>query len=912
MVAEVLTLSGLDAAAATRLAASVIGADALPAAVAGRVLATSEGNPLFVGELVRMLVQDGALRRDGEHWTAAVELAGVEMPPTIHALLAARIERLGPHERAVLERAAIVGRQFSRSAIAHMLPPDVSDLDARLESLRRSELIEPDAGAFLGEPALRFHHVLIRDAAYRRLLKGTRAELHGRFADWLETRVGGAVEHDETKGWHLEQAHQHLRELGPVDDVGRAFGERASHYLAAAGRRALARDDVPLAASLLGRALQQLDAGDPRRADLGLDWCEALLAAGDVGPAAQAIDEIGRFTHTSDRLRAWHTCFAGQLAVLSDPQALRATAEAVAAAAETLAAAGDAAGEAKAHAVHASALGRLGRIGASEAALDQALAAARRARDRRRANAVLAGAPVAALWGPSPVTRASGRCLDVVRVLRISEGAPAVEAVALRCQAVLEALRGRADAARRMIAASRRWVEELGITQRLLEADVFAGIIELLDGDAAAAERCLRPAYTGLRHCGLAIDAAQAAALLGRALLALDRAAEAEAISHESEALGGDDLKAAIAWRGVRARALARRGEHAAAIDYARAAVDLAAATDALLDHADARLALAATLRAAGRGEEAGAEEARAIELWEAKGATLLAERARRRGGRAATGTPPPADRTGPAAVSHRRIRPNAATANARRTDAAAAVRDYDAFAALLGDDAVAVHHPTGVVYAERESERSYRALLASDDLVFEHEPLATLGEALALCRARISFSAVQDYATRFGAAVWDLIVLVEADARGRRRRTEFFDPDRLADAVARLYERHAELLPDGAERTRATATARSAACLLGPPDLARYGAAFAPAIEFADHRTVVGFKPGRGADALLRGFRGLFEVAADITVRVDEILCLEPEALLVRWQSSGTDRRGGVFSTWSCSCSGSSAAMGC
>src|SRR5439155_928628 len=84
--------------------------------------------------------------------------------------------------------------------------------------------------------------------------------------------------------------------------------------------------------------------------------------------------------------------------------------------------------------------------------------------------------------------------LDVVRVLRITQGAPAVEAVALRCQGVLEALRGRTEAARRMIAASRRMVEELGITHRLLEADVFAGRIELLEGDAAAAERCLRPA----------------------------------------------------------------------------------------------------------------------------------------------------------------------------------------------------------------------------------------------------------------------------------------------------------------------------------------------------------------------------------------------------------------------------------
>src|SRR5262245_14836795 len=712
LVTDVVTLAGLDAGAATRLAANVIGADPLPAAVAGRVLAASEGNPLFVGELVRMLVADGALKREGDRWTTGVELAHIEMPPTIQALLAARIERLRPEERTVLERAAVVGRQFSRAAVTHLLPRDAGDLDARLEALRRSELIEPDTGWYLGEPALRFHHVLVRDAAYRRLLKNTRAELHARFADWFESRAGDAVEHEETLGWHLEQAHQHLSELGPVDAQGRALGERAARYLAAAGRRALARDDLPLASGLLGRALDRLDAADPARADLTLDWCEALLAAGDVGPAAPAIDELGRFAAESPRLRAWHTCFAGQRAALTDPQALRATADAVAAAAEALAAAGDAAGEAKAHSVHALALARLGRGGACEAALDRALAAARRAGDRRQSNAVLASAPLAALWGPSPVTRASGRCLDVVRVLRITQGAPAVEAVALRCQGVLEALRGRTEAARRMLASSRRMVEELGITQRLLEADVFAGLVELLEGDAAAAERALRAAYDGLREHGLGIDAAQAAALLGRALLALGRADEAEALSHESESLAGDDLKAAIAWRGVRAEALARRGDHASAVAFARMAVDLAAATDALLDHADARLALAAALRAADQSSEAAAEEARAIELWDAKGATVLAARARLattvraqssaapRAGRAESDDAPA--RAAPVASGispGRRVRPNAATASAGRFEAAMRAGDAIALAALYSDHVRYVSHTTGAEY---------------------------------------------------------------------------------------------------------------------------------------------------------------------------------------------------------------------
>src|SRR5262249_14568998 len=129
-------------------------------------------------------------------------------------------------DRTVLEHAAVIGRQFSRDALAHLLPGERPNLEARLASLRRSELIEPDTGWLFGEPTLRFHHNLMRDAAYRRLLKGTRAELHAQVAGWLEAAAGQAVEHDEAIGWHLEQAHQNLRELGPLDAHGRALGER--------------------------------------------------------------------------------------------------------------------------------------------------------------------------------------------------------------------------------------------------------------------------------------------------------------------------------------------------------------------------------------------------------------------------------------------------------------------------------------------------------------------------------------------------------------------------------------------------------------------------------------------------------------------------------------------------------------
>src|SRR5262249_1086111 len=352
--------------------------------------------------------------------------------------------------------------------------------------------------------------------------------------------------------------------------------------------------------------------------------------------------------------------------------------------------------------------------------LDGALAAGRRGGDRRRANAVLVGAPLAALWGPSPVARASGRCLDVVRVLRITQGAPAVEAVALRCQAVLEALRGRTDAARRMIAAARRTVEELGITPQLLEVEFFAGYIELLEGDPEAAARCLSVAYRGLREHGLGMDAARAAALLARARLAQGDAIGSEGLSLESEALAGDDLNAAIAWRGVRAEALARRGEHAAAIELARAAVEIASATDALLQHANARRALAAALRAAGRHAEADAEDARAIELWEAKGATLLVERAR--GDQAPRGAAKQPTKAGrrPGA---RRARASFGPAHQEQTAEATRTGDRGALPESP-DDFTAFDYASQRSYGPEGPRLSWEALLSAPESRYEVEPL--------------------------------------------------------------------------------------------------------------------------------------------------------------------------------------------
>jgi tetratricopeptide (TPR) repeat protein len=884
-VSDVITLAGLDAGAAMQLAAGVVGAADLPAALAGKLLAASEGNPLFVAELVKMLVQEGILEQQGERWVASTALADLEMPPTIQALLAARIERLLPEERAVLERAAVVGRTFSRAAVAALLR-DTSDLDARLEALRRSELIESDASWFLGEPRLRFHHVLIRDAAYRRVLKGTRAELHARLAGWIEAQVGDDAEHDETIGRHLEQAHQHLRELGPLDAEGVALGERAARRLGPAGRRALTQDDVALAAGLLGRAVACLPDAAPDRPDLVLDWCEAVLSAGDVATAARAIEVLDALAQGSDRLRAWHTCFAGHLTTLTDPDGLQTTAPAVAAASQELARLEDAAGEAKGHFVHAQALARLGQVGACEAALDQALAAARRVDDRRLANAVLTGAPRAALWGPSPVTRASGRCLDVVRVLRITQGAPAVEAVALSCQGVLEALRGRTDAAKRMIASAREMVEELGIAHRVHETDVFAGRVALLEGDAPGAERFLRGAYDGLRTLGLGIDAAQAAALLARALLAQGRADEADALSRESEALAGDDLQAAIAWRSARAEALAQRGEHAEAVAVAQAGVDIAQATDALLDHADARMSAAAALRAAGRGGEAEAEEQRARELWREKGATLLLEQA---------GAAPSVAETAAAAPGpiSRPIVPNLALAARIRQQGTIDARDLAQLEAVMSPDWEEIHHPTGSRYGREDGLRSIERLLRSRDVRYDVEHVATLGDRLLLGIRRIEASGTGSGRFDVGPYAGEFPVVMEVDASGRIFRTEVFASDHVGDALVCLYERHAALLPEGPKRRLAEEAAETVAALAGHFDVERVVAAMDSDVDVDDQRPLVKTDV-RGAEGVRTAARAMVDLTEGFDWRVVEVLAASERAILVRQHTFGRHKTGG------------------
>ena len=218
------------------LIANLLGTAELPAGVAERIVQTAEGNPLFVEEMLAMLVDDGLIVRDDDRWIAVGDLSAVTVPPSIHALLDSRLDRLTPEEREVLEAAAVVGKEFFVGAVRELVPQDRRvRVPSDLLSLVRKELIRSERTTLPGEDAFRFRHLLVRDSAYEAIPKAQRAELHERFADWLERVAGVAVaEQEEILAYHLEQAHAYRLELGPADERSDAIGARAAERLASA------------------------------------------------------------------------------------------------------------------------------------------------------------------------------------------------------------------------------------------------------------------------------------------------------------------------------------------------------------------------------------------------------------------------------------------------------------------------------------------------------------------------------------------------------------------------------------------------------------------------------------------------------------------------------------------------------
>ncbi|HEU0247492.1 MAG TPA: adenylate/guanylate cyclase domain-containing protein [Gaiellaceae bacterium] len=273
-----IALEPLGESESMRLIEDVLGEGKVNAEVGDGILRATEGNPLFVEELLAMLVEEGFLRREDGQWLPMQDLARVAIPPTINALLAARLERLEPRERAAIERGSMEGQLFHRGAIVELSPLEWrSDVARDLEAVVDKGFIAPAEATFADEAAFRFRHILIRDAAYAAMPKKLRAELHERLAAWLERRAGDRIaEHEEILGYHLEQGYLLRAELAPVDASARELARAAARRLASAGQRALARGDLPAARSLFARTSTLLPPGDPIRLTLLPDRGAAL------------------------------------------------------------------------------------------------------------------------------------------------------------------------------------------------------------------------------------------------------------------------------------------------------------------------------------------------------------------------------------------------------------------------------------------------------------------------------------------------------------------------------------------------------------------------------------------------------------------------------------------------------------
>jgi class 3 adenylate cyclase len=274
----IVRLDQLGETESERMIESLLGEAPLSPGAREGITRAAQGNPLFVEELLAMLIEQGLLRREDGGWVPTQDLAHVAIPPTINALLGVRIERLPTRERAALDRGSIEGQVFHRGAVVDLSQPEERDDVLRaLTSLTDKAFIQIAEADFVDEAAFRFHHILIRDAAYAGVPKKLRAELHERFAEWILRRTGDRIaEYEEILGYHLEQAARYRAELGPVDAEGRELARAAARRLASAGQRALARGDLPAARSFFSRIITLLPPTDPIRLTLVPDRGAAI------------------------------------------------------------------------------------------------------------------------------------------------------------------------------------------------------------------------------------------------------------------------------------------------------------------------------------------------------------------------------------------------------------------------------------------------------------------------------------------------------------------------------------------------------------------------------------------------------------------------------------------------------------
>jgi class 3 adenylate cyclase/tetratricopeptide (TPR) repeat protein len=581
MNATIILLEPLSAEDSGELVGNLINDETLARAVQGRIGETAEGNPLFVEELVAMLVDEGVLRRVNGGWQSDADLSQVSVPPTVSALVAARLDRLEPSERDLIGRASVVGKVFQRSAVVELSPPERrEELGSRLMTLVRKELVRPDRSGTTGDEAFRFRHILVRDAAYGSLPKEQRADLHARFAAWLEGIAGDRqLEYEEVIAYHLEQAHRYRAELGMADELTRSLAARSASHLRSAGLRALARNDPPAATNLLSRAVALLE-DDRERGELLLHLGASAVDEGDFPRAEATYDEVRAAAQRAHdpllEMRGELEWMQGRQ--LIDPSMDQSEMLALADRVEALAVQR---GE------------RSGRIAAEFARAEAYLMQCRWTDELvvlERARTLLDPVEDPRLWfrcnvmignslrhGPVPAAEA------IERIETADWRDESFNVARLAFTAPLLAMVGRFDEARVRVRAIRDYLEERGLRLRVAASALGGGPVEDLAGDLDAADGALAEAIEILQAMGEKAVLSTLAGMRAVVLYRMGRREEMEAAVKLAQETGApSDIATQVEWRIAAAQSAADDGHRADAERIIGEAVEQVEPTDFL------------------------------------------------------------------------------------------------------------------------------------------------------------------------------------------------------------------------------------------------------------------------------------------------------------------------------------------